>query len=161
MGAGKSHVGCRLARVLHLEHIDLDYLLEKECMLSAKDIFKKYGENRFRSLERNILLSTPSQGVISTGGGAILSQANREFLSDKLVIWLNPDWNNLYNRIKNSKRPLVLRNSKDTLYQIYKDRIALYREVTNIEINQSDMDDVIDEILKKIIDLTGSSNELR
>jgi len=150
MGSGKSHVGRLLADALELEHFDLDYLLEKEWMRSIKDIFHNYGEKKFRSLERDILLSSPPSGVFSTGGGVISSHVNRKYLKDHEVIWLNPPWEVLYDRIKNSNRPLVKKNNKEQLFQIYQERLELYRQVANFSIDDIEEDEIIWKILKLI-----------
>ncbi|MFA7057713.1 MAG: shikimate kinase [Candidatus Cloacimonadales bacterium] len=150
MGSGKSHIGRKLAETLGENHIDLDYLLEKQCMLSIRDIFKTYGEKKFRTLERNILLSTPSSGIVSTGGGVILDSKNREYLKKFTVVYLNPPWEIIYQRIKTSTRPLVLKYSYDELYAIYLDRKQLYTEVANISIDDIEEEEIISNIIKYI-----------
>jgi shikimate kinase len=150
MGCGKSHIGRSLADALGVQHYDLDYLLEKQCMLSIKDIFRTYGEKHFRSLERDILLSSPPSGVISTGGGVIVSAANRAYLKDQFVIWLNPAWDIIYDRIRRSNRPLVKKNSKEELWQIYQQREVLYKEVANFSIDDIEEEDIISKILDLI-----------
>lgn len=150
MGSGKSHTGRLLAEALGLEHYDLDFLLEKECMLSIKDIFRTYGEVQFRVLERNILLSTAESGVISTGGGVIVSDANRAYLKEQFVIWLNPAWETLYERIKRSNRPLVKKHDKEELYRIFQERERLYQEIANISIDDIEEKDIISKILSFI-----------
>jgi shikimate kinase len=170
MGSGKSHIGRSLADAIGFLHYDLDYLLEKECMLSIRDIFKTYGEKQFRSLERDILLSSPPSGIISTGGGVILSSANRDYLKKHPVIWLNPPWEVLYERIKNSRRPLVLKNSKEELYNIYLEREKLYREVANISIDDIEEDKIISKLIniindnlinKQIIEINNATKEMQ
>jgi len=150
MGSGKSHIGRSLAKATGVPHYDLDYLVEKSCMLSIRDIFRNYGENKFRSLERDILLSSPPSGIISTGGGVVLSTTNRDYLKEYPVFWLNPPWEILYDRIKNSRRPLVLKNSKDMLYKIFQERETLYREVANFSIDDIEEDDIIKKMLNLI-----------
>ena len=150
MGSGKSHIGRSLAAALKLEHYDLDYLLEKKCMRSIRDIFRTYGESQFRSLERDILLSSPATGVISTGGGVISSPINRKYLKGHMVIWLNPPWDLLYERIKNSNRPLVKKNTKKQLYSIFQAREDLYRQVANFSIDDIEEDKIIRKILNLI-----------
>lgn len=150
MGSGKSHIGRKLAETLGENHIDLDYLLEKQCMLSIRDIFKTYGEKKFRTLERNILLSTPSSGIVSTGGGVILDSKNREYLKKFTVVYLNPPWEIIYQRIKTSTRPLVVKYSYDELYAIYQERKQLYTEVANISIDDIEEEEIISNIIKYI-----------
>lgn len=150
MGSGKSHIGRKLAEALGEKHIDLDYLLEKQCMLSIRDIIKTYGEKKFRSLEQEILLSSPSSGIISTGGGVIMDKNNRNYLKKYFVIYLDPPWGEIYQRIKSSNRPLVTKHSYDELYQIYEERKELYTEVANISIDDIEEEVIISKIIKII-----------
>lgn len=147
MGSGKSHIGRSLAEALAVSHYDLDYLLEKRFMLSIKDIFRTYGEKKFRSIERDILLSTPDSGVISTGGGVIISAKNRDYLQNQYVIWLSPPWETIYKRIKWSNRPLVKKHSKEELFEIFQEREELYHQVANISIDDIEEEDIISKIL--------------
>ena len=55
MGAGKSTVGMRLAERLKMEFVDLDREIEKVTGMSVSQIFKRYGEIRFRS-EENLMV---------------------------------------------------------------------------------------------------------
>ena len=143
MGSGKSHIGRCLANSLGLEHYDLDFLLEKKCMLSIKDIFRTYGEKRFRFLERDVLLSSPDSGVISTGGGVVISPKNRAYLQKQFVILLNPPWEIIYERIKKSNRPLVKKHNQQELFQIFQQREKLYREVANFSVDDIKEEDII------------------
>jgi shikimate kinase len=71
MGSGKSTVGRNLARQLSYSFIDTDSLIEKNQSLNIPEIFAKYGEDRFRELEKetlNFILESDHQ-VIATGGG--------------------------------------------------------------------------------------------
>ena len=74
-GAGKSTVGKALAKVLGIQFIDTDKLIEKETGKSITDIFVVDGEPHFRALELETLKSvlTLETGVISLGGGAPIS----------------------------------------------------------------------------------------
>src|SRR5579884_1352057 len=90
-GSGKSAVGRALAARLGWRAVDSDELIAAEQGRSIPDIFAREGEERFRSLEREMTarLSTAGHVVISTGGGAPLSAENRQRLwQDALVVWL-------------------------------------------------------------------------
>ncbi len=89
MGTGKSTVGFLLARRLHLPFVDLDAVIERAFGMSISMIFQKEGEALFRRAEHEALLhlSTLIPCVVSLGGGAILSESNREIL--KRGFWVN------------------------------------------------------------------------
>ena len=75
MGAGKTTVGKKLARLMRMDFIDTDHLLEKKTGVSVSHIFEVEGESGFRDRETRVLeeVSNGSPAVISTGGGAFLT----------------------------------------------------------------------------------------
>jgi shikimate kinase len=81
MGAGKSTIGRRLARILELSFIDTDAeIVNKHGRIS--DIFEREGEARFRAYERTELERLGERGpaVIAVGGGAVVDPKNRTLL---------------------------------------------------------------------------------
>jgi len=87
MGAGKSTIGRRLARLLHLPFIDTDAEIVKTHGRIA-DIFEREGEARFRTYERAQLerLETRGPAVVAVGGGAVADPANRALLRRSSLI---------------------------------------------------------------------------
>jgi shikimate kinase len=71
MGAGKTTVGKKLARKLGYTFYDIDKAFEHKYKTSVDLFFRKYGEEVFRQLEHELLVSTFTfnNTVISTGGG--------------------------------------------------------------------------------------------
>lgn len=72
MGAGKSPVGCLLARRYGWRRFETDEMIEKELGLTIREIFAQLGKERFREIETNILqkLETNEPAIIATGGAA-------------------------------------------------------------------------------------------
>ena len=84
MGAGKTSVGRELSRKLRVDFYDLDSEVERSRGLSVTEIFAADGEDGFREKETEILevLShKASPAVISTGGGVVLREQNRDIMS--------------------------------------------------------------------------------
>ena len=79
---GKSTLGQRLARHLHLPFADLDHLIEDRAGCSIAEIFANAGESKFRDLESEVLRDTLQLAphVLAPGGGVILREANRALL---------------------------------------------------------------------------------
>ena len=71
MLSGKSTVGKKLAKRLNYDFVDTDKWIENKYRLSVGGIFAKYGEEVFRSFEKEALqeLIAKDNIVISTGGG--------------------------------------------------------------------------------------------
>lgn len=89
-GSGKSSLGRRVASNLGLPFIDTDQRIEQFVGCSTSDIFAHYGEQAFRNAETNMLieLSREQGSIVSTGGGLVLRDVNREIMRNTGVIVL-------------------------------------------------------------------------
>lgn len=112
MGAGKSYIGTKLAKLLvHFNYVDTDELIERKTQLSIPQIFEKYGEEYFRKLETEVIkqVSSRKNQIISVGGGAFAKSVNIKTLKNNgLTFYLKASAGTLYERIKNeTHRPLL------------------------------------------------------
>ena len=112
MYSGKTTVGVRLARRLGLKFIDLDQAFEQRYRVTVPDFFARYGEEPFRTLERQLLHATEKidNVVISTGGGTACQTDNMEFMnSHGTTIFLSMPVESLLQRAAAShkERPLL------------------------------------------------------
>ena len=131
MGAGKTAVGKALATRLGVPFLDSDAEIEKAAAMSIAEIFARDGEAFFRDRETEVIdrLLDTSRGVLSTGGGAFLSERNRKLMSKKGVsVWLNADLKLLWNRVKHKDTRPLLRTADPykTLKEIYDVRVPIY-----------------------------------
>jgi len=138
MGSGKSTVGRLTAEVLDYKFYDTDSLIVKKSGREINDIFRTNGEEYFRNLEKEIIIDLYNQKadmVVATGGGAILSEINRNIiLNNSRVYWLNIEAEKLANRLyKNEERPLIkeYKNEREKLInhldKILNERIEYYQ----------------------------------
>ena len=83
MGSGKTTVGLKIAEISGRKYYDTDGVIV-ERHGSIAEIFARYGEARFRALEKEIVreLTEQDQLVLSTGGGLVLKQENVELLKN-------------------------------------------------------------------------------
>ena len=92
--SGKSSVGRILAGLLGLEFRDSDGLVEAGAGMGVAAIFEAEGEAAFRRREARALAEA-AEGpplVLATGGGIVLSTANRELLGRRFeTVWLRLD----------------------------------------------------------------------
>ena len=136
MGAGKTAIGRALAAELGVEMRDSDAEIVASAQLSIAEIFEKYGEPFFRDKEGKViarLLDGPPC-ILSTGGGAWLSEDNRRMLmAQACVVWLKADLELLWSRVRHkSHRPLLrTSNPRATLAQILEDRTPAYALAPN------------------------------
>ena len=155
MGSGKSTVGRLLAKKMGLPYFDLDKLIENQEKMSITDIFQKHDEKYFRDLESITLkqYSEESNFVISTGGGCVLRDQNLYILREGLVIYLKISIETQFDRVKNrTHRPLLNNLTKDTLVQLDKERGPIYSDISNIEVDVSNLnkEDVLSIIIKEL-----------
>lgn len=103
MGAGKTAVGRALAAQLGVAFRDSDHEIEDAAQRSIAEIFARDGEAFFRRKETQIIerLLKGTPGVLSTGGGAFMSEANRRMISQMGVsVWLDADLDLLWERVR-------------------------------------------------------------
>ena len=157
MGTGKSSVGSRLAAKLNWEFVDMDREIENINGMSVSDIFRRYGERRFRSEETLMAKKLVSRDnlVIATGGGVVLEPENITILRpNSIIILLEARAQDIWARVNRKKgtRPLLKGVScAEDIEKLLAAR-AEYYNCADIRINTSDKDleIIIQEILHKI-----------
>ncbi len=111
MGAGKSSIGNKLSDFLNVGFIDADIEIEKAAGMTIVEIFEKFGEKYFREGEKKVIsrLILQKPQVLSTGGGAFISNELRELIKmHGFSIWLKADFETLWPRVSGKKsRPLL------------------------------------------------------
>ncbi|WP_342071125.1 shikimate kinase [Yoonia algicola] len=131
MGSGKTAIGRALASALDVPFVDSDAAIEQAAAASIPEIFARDGEAFFRKREAEVLkrlLSGPP-GIVSTGGGAFLAQANRTVIAQMgVAVWLDADLKILWERVRHKDtRPLLQTpDPKATLTAIYHERTPIY-----------------------------------
>jgi shikimate kinase/3-dehydroquinate synthase len=156
MGSGKSSVGRRLAQRLGMAFVDTDALVERAARLPVAQIFHRYGEPRFRALERRVIgrVAGGRRQVIATGGGAVLDARNRARLHlAGLTIWLKAKPDVAAERVNGATdRPLLAADRRaDRLARLLTQREPYYREAL-IHIDTSDQteEDVASAIVARL-----------
>ncbi len=130
-GSGKTTVGRCLARFLYLDFIDTDHLIEERTGVSISHIFEIEGESGFRRRETRLLeeVSDRTQTVISTGGGIILSDTNRQIMRQHgQVIYLRASLEILRFRLRNCQNRPLLQSAlpRARIAELMKEREPLY-----------------------------------
>lgn len=131
MGAGKTAVGGALARMLQVPFLDSDEAIVKAANMTVAEIFARDGEAFFRRKESQVLarLMAGPPCILSTGGGAFLSEENRRMISAHGVsVWLKADLELLWSRVRHrTTRPLLrTADPKGTLAALLAERAPVY-----------------------------------
>lgn len=153
MGSGKTTVGIKLSEKLKKPFIDLDSEIEKSAGKTISEIFDEKGENHFRLLESEKLI-TFSESIIACGGGVISTRKNRQYIKGNgTVVLLKATVEELSRRLKDSdNRPLLAdKNSEIVLKNIWLKRQVDYLNTANffIETDGKHPAKIAEEIISK------------
>lgn len=139
MGAGKTAVGRRLARLLGYRFVDSDEAIVARTGVDIAYIFEKEGESGFRQREREAIdaLTREPRIVLATGGGAVLLPENRERLAARgTVVYLHASVAQQLARTRHGTHRPLLRTADPAarLAELMTLREPLYREVADLVI---------------------------
>ncbi len=137
MGAGKTSVGRMLARRVNKAFYDTDAEIERTTGVKIPVIFGIEGGSGFRAREEKVIerLTAMPDIVLATGGGAVLSPANRACLGRHgRVIYLRATAEDLWRRTRHDRnRPLLqTANPLAKLQELHAQRDPLYSEVADL-----------------------------
>tara|TARA_Y100000768_G_scaffold176615_1_gene132198 strand:+ start:422 stop:955 length:534 start_codon:yes stop_codon:yes gene_type:complete len=154
MGSGKSTVGKIISDEMFLNFFDTDEEIESRTGASIDWIFDLEGEEGFRKRESEILQEMVEKNsiVLSTGGGIILSENNRELLSSRgTVFYLSTPISVQVERTSKDKDRPLLKNGDPTeiLTMLHNEREFLYEMVSDhiVETENKSSHDVASEII--------------
>lgn len=159
MGTGKTAVGEMLSHRLQVPFVDLDQIIERRDGRSVQEIFAEEGESRFRQLEsqslNDILASTESPFVLSTGGGVVTVAENRHLLNNSscTVVLLEASVDELTRRLANDRsRPLLTGDVRTALLSLRSAREGQYHEVSDFVVSTDGH--TVEEVTNLVIDAT-------
>jgi shikimate kinase len=147
MGAGKTRIGKRVARILGTGFADTDRIIAAEHGPVAA-IFDEHGEQYFRALEREAVVGAlGGTDVVALGGGAILDPDTRRDLANQRVVLVTVSAEAVAPRIGDGRRPLV-RGGIDDWSRIYAERRPLYEQLARYTVDTSHRP--IDQLAKEV-----------
>ena len=159
MGSGKSYLGNLLVKELNIQIIDTDKLIEMQENKPIFEIFKEKGERYFRQKEKQVLQDLVYTNedaligkIIVTGGGLPLKRANQKLLKllNPFYICLNPPFEVILTRIKGSKRPLIYRKSRKTIFNLWIERYEIYQRLADITISETDTEEMFKTLNQRV-----------
>ncbi len=151
MGVGKTTIGKKLANQTGKQFLDSDTELERRTGATVKLIFDIEGEKGFRDREYRLIEEITQQHgiVLATGGGAVLTEENRTYLSQRgVVVYLYASPELIMQRISNDhNRPLLETDDRlGKLKSLLVTREPLYRQTADLVVETDKLS------IKKIID---------
>lgn len=151
-GSGKSTIGLMLSRKLEMKFVDMDEHIERREQKSIKELFS-ISEECFRDAETRCAeeLSKMDNCIISAGGGIIKRKENIDFLKQSsTIVFINRCVEDIVSDIDMSTRPL-LKDGIKKVYDLYDERIELYKEYCDIEIlNDGSIQETVNKIINNV-----------
>ena len=160
MGTGKSTVGRLLADRLGWEFVDTDALIE-ERHGPIPAIFADHGEERFRTLEREVAAEVGGRRgtVVATGGRLLLDPANEAVLgSTGIIVCLSASVDVLVERLTRGagQRPLLHGHDPATrIRYLLAERASGYGRFPQVVTDGRAPDEVVDAVLALVEAQTG------
>ena len=156
-GSGKSTVGRALAQKLNRNFVDTDAVIEETTGKKIADICLINGEEEFRRIEREVVLSAlqSQDSVISLGGGSVLDEDVQSALSSlPEVIFLDVSISNAAPRVGfNRDRPLLLGNPRQQWIALMEKRRPIYERIATrtISTDNRKAHEIVAELLPELI----------
>jgi shikimate kinase len=157
MGSGKTTIGKMLSYEWQLPFYDTDDIISSIEGLSVSEIFEKHGEDYFRTLEKELILSWKMTNcIVATGGGLPCIEGVMDVLNAKgKVIYLNTKPAILAERLSDDvHRPLIMNLSKkekeQKLKEILQQREVFYKAAKVKIVNNGDPAETVAKILSKV-----------
>lgn len=154
MGCGKTSLGIRLSYQLKQTMIDTDKWIEQKQKMTVSEIFDRYGEEAFRSMETDCLrelIETSDKQIISVGGGLPMREENHSLLKELgKVFYLRVTPEAVYERLKNdTTRPLLqVEDPQGRIRELLSKRAPVYEACADVTVDVSDKS--FEEILERI-----------
>lgn len=139
-GSGKSSLGRKVANNLRLTYIDTDQRISEGVGCTIPEIFERYGEQAFRNAETNTLIQLTREppAIISTGGGMVMREVNRNIMRNHGVILLiDRPLEDIMSDIKLDRRPMLARKGLSEVERLYHERIDVYRAAADAVLDNS------------------------
>jgi XRE family aerobic/anaerobic benzoate catabolism transcriptional regulator len=153
-GAGKTTIGRRLAKRLHVAFVELDRRIEQAADLSLSELFSLHGEAYYRRLEREVLDAVLAENrpmVLATGGGIVTAFETYAALGRaSTTVWLRARPEDHWNRVvrQGDRRPMADHpQAMADLRALLASREPLYASAAHtVETSGRAVDEIVEEI---------------
>ena len=153
--SGKSTVGVILAKMLGMDFIDTDIVLQKREGSKLRDIIAAQGIDAFLRKEEQAVLSVSARHtVIATGGSVVYGDAAMKHLSENAtVVYLKIDLPELKKRLTDVRGRGVVLHEGESLEEMFATRTALYERYSDITVAETG---TIEDTVRAVLDAIDS-----
>ena len=152
--SGKSTAGVILAKMLGMDFVDTDLVIQQREKALLRDLIEEYGVEGFMEREEKAVLSvSPVNTVIATGGSVVYSEkAMRHLSSIGAVVYLKVAEDELLRRLHDIRERGVVLKDGETFKEMFDSRSILYERYADITIEEGSagIEATLSEMLKEL-----------
>ena len=150
--SGKSTVGVILAKLLGMDFVDTDLIIQKREKRKLSQIIEQDGLEGFLAIENKVCCDVDLQNmVIATGGSVVYGEEGMEHLkSIGRIIYLEIDYETLQTRLHHVKQRGVVLKPGQTIKELYDERVTLYKKYADIVLSEEGQG--IEETVQKCVE---------
>ena len=150
--SGKSTVGVILAKLLGMDFIDTDLLIQKKTGKKLREIIAEDGLKAFLDIENSVCCELETENtVIATGGSVVYGEeAMAHFKEMGKIVYLQIDYETLEARLHHTKQRGVVLREGQSKKDLYEERVVLYKKYADECISEEGMG--IEETVQKLCD---------
>lgn len=126
--SGKSTVGVVLAKILGMDFLDTDLLIQRKTAKRLNEVIDAQGTEAFLKIEESVCAALAVDNtVIATGGSVVFSAAAMEHLKENgRTVYLKISLDELKKRLQDAKARGVILRDGESIEELYAEREALY-----------------------------------
>lgn len=152
--SGKSTAGVILAKMLGMDFVDTDLVIQQLEKALLRDLIEEYGVEGFMEKEEKAVLSvSPVNTVIATGGSVVYCEkAMRHLSSIGTVVYLKVAEDELLRRLHDIRERGVVLKDGETFKEMFDSRSILYERYADITIEEGSagIEATLSEMLKEL-----------
>lgn len=136
-GAGKSTLGVQLAKMLAMDFVDTDLLIQRRYQQSLQEIVDQQGHEVLRDWEADVVTAfEPDQTVVATGGSVVYRERSMAHLKRfGPVIYCYVSLPVLEQRVSNFASRGIAAAPGSSFASIFEEREPLYRQYADIVVD--------------------------
>lgn len=136
--SGKSTVGVILAKVLGMQFLDTDLLIQQKASGRLNEIIAAKGIDGFLRIEEDVCASIDADHtVIATGGSVVFSKTAMEHLKENgKTVYLKISLPELKKRLQDAKARGVILRDGESIEELFAEREALYNRYADVIVSE-------------------------
>ena len=148
---GKSTIGVVVAKRLGYKFVDTDILIQEHTGKLLREIIEECGNEGFLKIEDEINSKiNVKKTVVSPGGSVVYCEnAMKHYKEIGKILYLKVSYETISRRLKNAKKRGVVLKDRQTLEDLYNERVKLFEKYADITVCEDgcSLEETIENVL--------------